>query len=63
MTDAMPHHAFYLWDLKRDDAPKLAIVSRQQMVAHVPDDKGCGTWKEIEIPFDEFAGQFLPIRF
>jgi len=59
MTEFMQHHAFHLWDLKREDAPKLAIIPRNQMAAHVPEDKGYGTWKEVEIPFREFAELFV----
>lgn len=59
MTETMQHHAFHLWDLKQEESPKLAIIPRHQMAAHVPEDKGSGTWQEVEIPFGEFAELFV----
>lgn len=61
-TETMQHHTFHLWDLQREDDPKIAIVPRQAMSAHVPEDRGYGTWKEVEIPFSEFAKQFMAVR-
>jgi hypothetical protein len=62
MTETMQHHVFHLWDLRRDDAPKLAIVPRAVMATHVPDDKGSGSWKKVEVPFSEFAELFAPAQ-
>lgn len=61
MTETMRHHEFQLWALVGDALPKLAIVSRLEMSAHVPDDKGGGCWREVEIPFGEFADQFATV--
>ena len=57
-TATMRHHAFHLWDLLREDSPKLAVVPRAMMEGHVPQDQGAGTWKEVEIPFSKFEGLF-----
>lgn len=58
IAETMQYHVFHLWDLRREDAPKLAIVPRAVMASHVPQDKGRGSWKEVEIPFGEFAAIF-----
>ena len=57
-TETMVHHTFHLWNLKDMAEPKLAIVARAMMEQHVPHDNGAGTWREVEIPFREFAGLF-----
>lgn len=62
MMENMRHHVFHLWNIRRDDAPQLAIISRACMAAHVPADKGSGMWKELELPFGEFADQFELIK-
>lgn len=62
MTEAMQHHVFHLWDLSRNDAPRIAIIPRQQMIAHVPVNKGCGKWKEVEIPYSEFKQLFKAVN-
>ncbi len=61
-TDTMVHHTFHLWNLKDMTAPKLAIVARATMELHVPHDNGAGAWKEVEIPFREFADLFAPLH-
>lgn len=61
MTETMVHHEFHLWNIQSANAPKLAIVHRASMAEHVPDDKGRGVWKEVEIPFAEFAGLFAGV--
>jgi hypothetical protein len=61
-TDTMVHHTFHLWDLNNMNSPKLAIIARPLMGEHVPKDKGRGTWREVEIPFREFAGLFAPLE-
>ena len=62
MTEAMRHHAFHLWDIRRDGNPKLAIVPRSEMAVHVPEDRGRGEWQEVKIPFAEFAGHFVSLE-
>jgi len=57
-TDTMAHHAFHLWDLKNSASPKLAIVPRALMAQHVPTDNGGGSWREVEISFQQFADIF-----
>lgn len=61
MTETMRHHEFHLWDIGGSSLPKLAIVPRIEMSAHVPDDKGRGCWLEVTIPFSEFANRFAPV--
>jgi hypothetical protein len=61
MTEKMRHHEFHLWDIGGISPPRLAIVPRREMSAHVPDDKGRGCWLEVEIPFGEFADRFAPV--
>jgi hypothetical protein len=55
------HHEFYLWDIGRKTPPQLAIVPRIDVAAHVPYDRGHGCWREVEIPFSEFADRFTPV--
>jgi len=62
MTETMAHHEFHLWNIQSVDAPKLAVIPRASMAEHVPDDKGRGVWKEVEIPFAEFAGLFASVN-
>lgn len=62
MTETMVHHEFHLWNIQSANAPKLAVVPRASMAEHVPDDKGRGTWKEVEIPFAEFAEHFAGVN-
>jgi Domain of unknown function (DUF3883) len=61
MTETMLHHEFYLWDIVRHSSPQLAIVSRLEMSSHVPSDNGRGCWREVEIPFSEFADRFARV--
>lgn len=61
MTETMRHHEFHLWDIGGTLPSKLAIVPRLEMSAHVPDDNGRGCWREVEIPFSEFADRFAPV--
>jgi hypothetical protein len=61
-TVTMRHHAFHLWNLKEMCAPKLAVISRDQMSVHVPNDAGAGLWREVEVPMREFAEHFVPVE-
>lgn len=62
MTATMQHHVFHLWDLRIHSSPKLAIVPWSDMSLHVPEDRGRGEWKEVEIPFAEFEGYFVAVE-
>lgn len=57
-TELMPHHTLHLWDLRDERSPKLAIVPRVDVTAHVPPDMGSGRWKELEIGFAAFESRF-----
>lgn len=57
-TELMPRHVLHLWDLRDEANPKLAVVPRPDVAAHVPPDTGAGRWKEIEIGFAAFEGRF-----
>jgi hypothetical protein len=61
MTETMRRHEFHLWDIGSNPSPKLAIVPRIEMSAHVPEDKGRGRWREVDVPFSEFADRFAPV--
>jgi hypothetical protein len=54
----MPRHTLHLWDIRDDANPKLAIVPRADLAAHVPADTGAGRWKEVEVSFAAFVGRF-----
>ncbi len=57
-TELMPRHTLHLWDIRDDANPKLAIVPRADLAAHVPADTGAGRWKEVEVSFAAFVGRF-----
>jgi hypothetical protein len=50
-------HAFHLWDMS-SDYPALAEITRIEVAAHVPADRGKGKWESVEIPFEAFAPMF-----
>lgn len=51
------HHAFYLWDIS-GRCPRLASLSVEEMLPHIPTDSGDGCWETVAVPFDAFAKQF-----
>ncbi|RVT84968.1 DUF3883 domain-containing protein [Inhella crocodyli] len=51
-------HAFYFWDLGGSSKPKLAIVSSEAMLEHMPQDQGAGQWDCAKIPFSAFKHSF-----
>jgi hypothetical protein len=53
---------FYLWSL-HDEKKYLAIVSVEEMEAHIPIDRagGAGKWENVEIPFSAFSSKFMPV--
>ncbi len=57
-TELMPHHTLHFWDLRDEIRPKLAIVPRADIAAHVPDDGLLGRWTECEVPFSAFEKLF-----
>lgn len=57
-TELMARHTLHLWDLRDEGSPRLAIVPRSEVEAHVPADTGSGRWKELEIAFAAFEARF-----
>lgn len=51
------NHVFHLWNLG-GDTPQLAVLSVDQLAAHVPDDCGEGAWESVRIPFSSFVPLF-----
>jgi hypothetical protein len=58
VTESMSYHTFHLWDLSNQSMPRLAIVPRVLMGAHIPADQGTGRWGETVVPFSVFANLF-----
>ena len=50
-------HAFHLWDIS-DDTPALAILAKEDMCPHIPNNQGLGEWESVEIPFRAFQELF-----
>jgi len=53
-------HVFHFWSLRDPAQPKLAIVSNETMIEHMPLDKGHGRWDCTRIPFAAFLETFKP---
>lgn len=51
-------HSFHLWDVSASDKASLAIISLEQMVSHVPNNSGQGSWESVEIPIMAFENNF-----
>lgn len=51
------NHVFHLWDLG-SDTPRLAVLTVEQLAAHVPVDRGDGGWESARISFASFAFSF-----
>lgn len=51
-------HVFHLWNLRDIATPKLAIVSNQNILDHLPHDQGMGSWDCTKIPFAAFKDHF-----
>ncbi|XHS77069.1 DUF3883 domain-containing protein [Burkholderiaceae bacterium UC74_6] len=58
MAKESESHAFYFWDVKHTDKPKLAIIQTETMLQHVPLDCGRATWESARIPFSAFSDAF-----
>jgi hypothetical protein len=52
------NHAFHLWAIRENHQASLAVISPEQMGAHVPSDRGDGGWENVEIPFKTFRRHF-----
>lgn len=50
-------HVFHLWDI-RNDPPRLAKISVEEMSGHVPADAGFGCWETLRVPFKAFGPRF-----
>ena len=46
-------HSFHLWDMSGDPA-RLAVLSPDDIRAHVPSDNGSGEWENVTVPFHAF---------
>lgn len=53
------NHAFHLWDMRANCQPSLAVISPQDMQAHIPSDLGSGNWVNAKIPFAAFRASFV----
>lgn len=58
----LERHEFHLWSIRTGSVPSLAIVARDEMEGHIPDDHGNGTWNVVEVPFGAFSGRFAPAK-
>ncbi|HEY4201698.1 MAG TPA: DUF3883 domain-containing protein [Devosiaceae bacterium] len=50
-------YIFHLWDLTTAD-PRVATVTLDIMVRHIPTDAGGGRWEGVRVPFGQFADLF-----
>lgn len=50
-------HRFHLWDVT-GPAPRLAVVSTEDVLPHAPVNLGKGSWSAFEVPFSPFAAWF-----
>lgn len=51
------HHEFHLWTLN-GDVPRLAVLSVDDVAAHLPSDGGDGAWQTARVPFRAFEAAF-----
>jgi hypothetical protein len=58
-TELMPNHTLHLWDIRVEARPMIAVVRRSAALAHIPLDGGQGRWKEVELPFSAFEGEYV----
>lgn len=61
-TELMRNHTLHLWDLTTEAKPRLAVLPRAVVAAHIPTDGGDGAWQEVRIPFAVFADAFGSIE-
>lgn len=50
-------HRFHLWALARAK-DELAVLTVEQVGAHVPEDAGAGAWETLRVPFSAFKEFF-----
>lgn len=53
-------HRFHLWSLTVS-GPLLAVLTVDQVAAHVPADAGAGLWETLNVPFSAFRESFSAI--
>lgn len=51
-------HVFHFWNLRDPEQPKLAIVSNEKMLEHIPHDQGMGQWDCTKVSFATFKDAF-----
>ena len=51
-------HVFHLWNVSDASRPKLAIVSNDLILEHMPQDQGLGQWDSTKVPFSAFESLF-----
>ncbi|WP_047534289.1 DUF3883 domain-containing protein [Methylotenera sp. N17] len=51
-------HLFHLWDIS-GKKPRLAIISKDEVLGQVPINQGTGEWQSVEIPFSSFIKFFI----
>ena len=61
LRNNLHRYLFYLWDLSTSDQ-KLAVISAEEMTAHIPDDNEYGTWESVRVPFKVFLNQFRSVH-
>ena len=61
-TESALHHAFHLWTLI-GDAPRLAVLSVEDVAPHLPADGGSGAWQTVRVPFRAFEPAFAAPAF
>lgn len=54
-------HRFHLWDISHESSPSIAVLTREKMKDHIPNDSGAGCWELAEIPFEAFREDFNDI--
>jgi hypothetical protein len=53
-------YVFHLWSLAASEK-RLAILSPNQLAAHVPTEQGEGRWESVAIPFKAFGNAFQAV--
>lgn len=55
------YYSFYLWHLN-EDVIQLAILSKEDIVQHIPTNNDSGKWESVKIPFRNFKDKFMIIN-
>lgn len=53
-------HAFHLWDVS-GNAPRLAVLTPEQVKLNAPTDSGLGVWQTVRIPYSAYGDAFEPV--